>query len=105
MPRITVIKRAGDEVTLETSVGLSVMESIRDSGVTEILAACGGCCSCATCHVYVDDQWSDRVGAPGALEAELLEASEHHRPTSRLSCQITMSDELDGLRVAIASED
>ncbi|MDO9490591.1 MAG: 2Fe-2S iron-sulfur cluster-binding protein, partial [Sphingomonadaceae bacterium] len=85
--------------------GLSVMENVRDAGLDELIALCGGCCSCATCHVYVDPAWGPIVGGPNADEDDLLESSEHRAAHSRLSCQIEMTSELDGLRVTIAPED
>ncbi|EMD82337.1 Ferredoxin, 2Fe-2S [Pacificimonas flava] len=90
---------------MEAESGLSVMENIRDNGFDELLALCGGCLSCATCHVHVQDGWMDAVGAPGDDEDDLLESSDHKQPNSRLSCQIEMTDALDGLAVRIAPED
>lgn len=105
MPKLTIVNRAGDEKTIEAQAGLSVMEAIRDAGFDELLALCGGCCSCATCHVLVDDAWTDAAGGPNADENDLLDSSDHRGPTSRLSCQIEMTAALDGLRVTIAPED
>ncbi len=105
MPKLTIVNRAGSEKTIEAQTGLSVMENIRDAGFDELLALCGGCCSCATCHVHVDEAWTDTVGGPNPDEDDLLESSDHRNERSRLSCQIEMSDALDGLRVTIAPED
>ncbi|MDT7933023.1 MAG: 2Fe-2S iron-sulfur cluster-binding protein [Sphingomonadaceae bacterium] len=105
MPTITVTLRNGEERTVNAQPGLSVMENLRDNGIDEILALCGGCCSCATCHVFVDEAWSAKVGQPGADEADLLDTSDHRGPASRLSCQIPYTAALDGLRVAVAPED
>jgi ferredoxin, 2Fe-2S len=105
MPKLTIVNRAGAEKTIEAQTGLSVMENIRDAGFDELLALCGGCCSCATCHVHVDEAWTDQVGGPNADEDDLLDSSDHRNERSRLSCQIEMSDALDGLRVTIAPED
>ena len=105
MPKLTVITRAGDEKTVEAETGISVMENIPDAGFDELLALCGGSCSCATCHVHVDEDWMDAVGPPNDDEDDLLESSDHKQPNSRLSCQIEMSDDLDGLKVQIAPED
>jgi 2Fe-2S ferredoxin len=105
MPQLTIVDRAGNEKTIEGKAGWSVMENIRDSGFDELLALCGGCCSCATCHVHVDPDWMARVGTPGADEDDLLDTSDHRNETSRLSCQIEFSEALDGLRVQIAPED
>jgi 2Fe-2S ferredoxin len=81
------------------------MEAIRDAGVDELLALCGGCCSCATCHVIIAPDWAAQVGGASGDESDLLESSSHRSPTSRLSCQITLDPTLDGLAVAIAPED
>lgn len=103
MAEIFVTTREGKQVTLAAKPGLSVMEIIRDGGVDELLALCGGCCSCATCHVYVDDGFA--TGSANADEADLLDSSDHKTPASRLSCQIAFTAALDGLRVTIAPED
>ncbi|MBW7946019.1 MAG: 2Fe-2S iron-sulfur cluster binding domain-containing protein [Sphingomonadaceae bacterium] len=105
MPKLIVVSRDGSEKTVEAENGLSVMEAIRDNGFDELLALCGGCCSCATCHVFVDEAWTDSVGGPGEDENDLLDSSDHKQASSRLSCQIEMSDALDGLKVTIAPED
>lgn len=105
MPILNVIDRQGTAHAFAATPGYSVMETIREGGLDELLALCGGCCSCATCHVFVDATWSDAVGAPGEDEGDLLESSSHRAPTSRLSCQIEMSAALDGLTVTIAPED
>ena len=105
MPSLTIVTRDGAERTIEGRAGWSVMENIRDNGFDELLALCGGCCSCATCHVHVDPEWIDRVGAPTADEDDLLDTTDHRTATSRLSCQILFTAELDGLRVRIAPED
>ena len=105
MPTLTVVNRAGVESTVEASAGLTVMEAIRDNGFDELLALCGGCCSCATCHVHVDPAFADRLPPLGDDEDDLLESSDHRDATSRLSCQIALTPELDGLRVTIAPED
>ena len=105
MPQLTIVTRDGTEQTVEGRVGWSVMENIRDSGFDELLALCGGCCSCATCHVHVDLDWIDKVGPPNRDEDDLLDTSDHRVATSRLSCQIEFRPELDGLRVRIAPED
>ncbi len=81
------------------------MEALREAGFDEILALCGGCCSCASCHVYVDPAFLARLPDPSPDEDELLESSSHRRATSRLSCQIPLSDSIDGLAVTIAPED
>ena len=105
MPKLTVVTREGAESTIEGDEGLSVMEVIRDNGLDELLALCGGCCSCATCHIHVDPDWVDQLPEMSADENDLLDSSDHRDETSRLSCQITLSAALDGLRVTIAPED
>lgn len=105
MPRLTIVDRSGNEREVEGRAGWSVMEIIRDNGFDELLALCGGCLSCATCHVYVDPEWSERLKPRSADEEDLLDTSDHKEPTSRLSCQILFAPELEGLRVTIAPED
>jgi ferredoxin, 2Fe-2S len=105
MPKLIVVDRSGSEKEIEATAGLSVMENLRDAGFDELLAVCGGCCSCGTCHVIVDDAWVSDVGSPGADEDALLDGVSHRSAASRLSCQIKMSDKLAGLRVTIAAED
>lgn len=105
MPSVIVTKRDGETVELSATAGLSVMEIIRDGGVDELLALCGGCCSCATCHVHVDAAFADKVNPMGEDENDLLDSSDHRTAASRLSCQIPFTAELDGLKVTIAPED
>lgn len=105
MPKLVVVNRAGEEKTVEASAGLSVMEAIRDNGFDELLALCGGCCSCATCHIHVDAAWADKLPAMSEDENDLLDSSDHRSNASRLSCQIELTDALDGLKVTIAPED
>jgi 2Fe-2S ferredoxin len=81
------------------------MEHIRDAGLDELLALCGGCCSCATCHVYVDDGMNGYLPALSVDEDELLDSSDHRRAQSRLSCQIPFKPELEGMSVTLAPED
>jgi 2Fe-2S ferredoxin len=105
MAKLNILTRGGDERIVEGRIGWSVMENIRDNGFDELLALCGGCCSCATCHVHVDEAWVDALPPMGADEDDLLDSSDHRRPNSRLSCQIPYSEALDGLTVRIAPED
>lgn len=105
MPSLTIVTRDGTERTVEARIGWSVMENIRDNGFDELLALCGGCCSCATCHVHVDPDWAERVGPRGADEEDLLDTSDHKIAASRLSCQLPFTAALDGLKVRIAPED
>ena len=105
MPKLIVVNRSGEEQAVEGDAGLSVMEVIRDNGFDELLALCGGCCSCATCHVYVDPAFAGKLPEIGEDENDLLDSSDHRNETSRLSCQLTLNEDLDGLRVTIAPED
>ncbi len=105
MPKLIVVNREGEERAVDGDAGLSVMEIIRDNGFDELLALCGGCCSCATCHVYVDPAFADKLPDMSDDENDLLDSSDERNEQSRLSCQIKFSDELDGLRVTIAPED
>jgi 2Fe-2S ferredoxin len=104
MPKITVVDRAGQESVVEAEVGISLMENLRNTGF-EILALCGGCCSCATCHVVVDENWIERVGTAVDDELDLLECSQYLVPESRLSCQVDVGPAHEGLRVTIAPEE
>ncbi len=105
MPTIMVTDRSGDEKAVEVESGITVMEAIRDNGFDELLALCGGCCSCATCHVHVAADWKAKLPEISEDEDDLLESSEHRDEHSRLSCQIEVTDEIDGLKVTIAQED
>ena len=105
MPKLVIVDRAGTEKTVDAGAGLTVMEAIRDNGFDELLALCGGCCSCATCHVHVDADWLGKLPAMSEDENDLLESSDHRDESSRLSCQIQLTADLDGLKVTIAEED
>ena len=105
MPTLNVTLRDGEERAIDAEAGLSVMEIIRDGGIDEILALCGGCCSCATCHVHVDPADFAKLPAMGPDEDDLLDSSATRDATSRLSCQVVFGPELDGMRVRIAEED
>lgn len=106
MPKLTVVTRTGDEIAIENAQpGTSVMELMRDNDVPDLLALCGGSRSCATCHVWVDPAFIDRLPEAVEEESELLDSSMNRNPTSRLSCQIKWTNELDGLRVTLAPED
>jgi 2Fe-2S ferredoxin len=99
MAKITYIEHDGTEHVVEVKNGLSVMEGAIRNNVPGIDADCGGACACATCHVYVDDAWAAKVGGPESMEEDMLDFAFDVRPTSRLSCQIRVRDELDGLVV------
>jgi ferredoxin, 2Fe-2S len=105
MSKLIVVARSGDEIPIEGKRGKSVMELMRDHGVPDLLALCGGSRSCATCHVWVDQPFVEKLDDPVEEENELLDSSIHRKPTSRLSCQIKWTDELDGLRVTLAPDE
>ena len=94
-----VVDHHGHEHALPALEGWRVMEVIRDWGIV-LKAECGGACACATCHVYVDEAWREKVGAPTPMEEDMLDFGFDVRPNSRLSCQIKVTDDLDGLIVA-----
>ena len=101
MAKITYIDFGGTERTLEVKNGLSVMEGAVKNNVPGIDADCGGACACATCHVYVDEAWRETTGTPEPMEEDMLDLAFDVRPASRLSCQIKVTDALDGLVVRI----
>jgi ferredoxin, 2Fe-2S len=105
MPKLIVVTREGEERELIGEAGLSVMEVIRDNGIDELLALCGGCCSCATCHVHVDPEFAAKLPPMSMDEDDLLDSSSDRNANSRLSCQIPFGEHLDGLKVTIAAED
>ena len=104
MPKIVVVNQAGDEREIDALRGVTLMEAIRDNGFDELLALCGGCCSCATCHVHVDPAYADKLPPVSADEDDLLDSSDTRDANSRLSCQIPVTDDLDGMKVTIAEE-
>ena len=104
MPELRITNRQGVESVVDGKAGLSVMEIIRKAGYDELLALCGGACSCATCHVYVDPAFADRMPPMSEDESDLLDSSSHRLANSRLSCQIPFDDILQGLGVTIAPE-
>ena len=101
--KITVTDRDGNKQILEGDSDSTLMEIIRDDGI-DIEAACGGCCACATCHVYVDDKWLHKLDTKDDEEESMLDQAFDVRINSRLSCQINLSDELDGLELELAPE-
>ena len=101
MPKITYIDTADTARTVEAEIGATVMETAIRNAVPGIEAECGGACACATCHVYIDEEWTERVGPPEAMEEDMLDFAFDVRPTSRLSCQIRMKAALDGLTVHV----
>lgn len=101
MAKITYIEFNGSEHTIEAGSGENVMTAAIKNLVPGIDADCGGACSCGTCHVFVDDAWLDKVGPPGEFEEPMLDLNPDRAANSRLSCQIDVTDELDGLVVRI----
>src|ERR1700674_2770052 len=99
MPKITYIDPAGEERSVEAVTGATVMENAIKNDITGIEAECGGACACATCHVYVDEAWRAQTGEPSPMEEDMLDFGYDVRPNSRLSCQIKVTDEPDGLVV------
>ena len=99
MPKITFINHDGTERTIEAKNGMSVMEVAVNNSVPGIDADCGGACACATCHVYVDEAFLSKAGEQQEMEKSMLDFAENVQPNSRLSCQIKVTDELDGLKV------
>lgn len=99
MPKIKYIEHNGKEHDVDVAVGLSVMEGAVKNLVPGIDADCGGACACATCHVYVDEAWREKVGSPSPMEEDMLDFGFDVRPNSRLSCQIKVTPELDGFVV------
>jgi 2Fe-2S ferredoxin len=99
MAKITYINHGGESRTVEAENGSTVMENAIKNGIPGIEAECGGACACATCHVYVDEAWTDIVGPPSPMEEDMLDFGFDVKPNSRLSCQIKVSDQLDGLIV------
>jgi 2Fe-2S ferredoxin len=103
MTKITYIEPDGQTFETEAENGATVMETAILNGVPGIIAECGGACSCATCHVYVDDAWTEVVGGPSPMEEDMLDFAYEVKPTSRLSCQIKVRDSLNGLVVHVPS--
>ena len=101
MPKITYIEHDGTEHSVDVASGLSVMEGAIKNSVPGIDADCGGACACATCHVYVDPAWVDKTGSREDMEETMLEFAVEVEDTSRLSCQIQVTDALDGLIVRL----
>jgi ferredoxin, 2Fe-2S len=101
MAKITFVQPDGTQLTVAASAGMTVMEAAKRELVPGIEAECGGACACATCHVYVEEAWREKVGAPSQMEEDMLDFAFDVRPSSRLSCQIRVTDALDGLIVRV----
>jgi ferredoxin, 2Fe-2S len=105
MATLHVTNRAGETHQIEAKAGATLMEILRDNDM-DVEAICGGCCSCATCHIFVDDAWAGKIPPRSEDEQELVEETESFKPeNSRLSCQVTMTDDLDGLSLTVAPEE
>ena len=101
MAKITYIAHDGTKFEVDAENGTTVMENAIKNSVPGIEAECGGACACATCHVYVDEAWAEKAGSPEAMEEDMLDFAFEVQPTSRLSCQIKVTDELDGIVVRV----
>jgi len=104
MAKITFVQASGAKETVDAEVGLTVMEAAKKALIDGIDAECGGACACATCHVYVDAGWTDKVGKPESMEEDMLDFAFDVRDNSRLSCQIKVTDDLDGLIVQVPAK-
>ncbi|MDL2400580.1 2Fe-2S iron-sulfur cluster-binding protein [Rhizobium mayense] len=101
MTKVTIVAFDGTRFDLDADDGSTVMENAVRNSVPGIEAECGGACACATCHVYVDEEWAEKVGGPEPMEEDMLDFAFDVRPTSRLSCQIKVTKALDGLVVHV----
>ena len=101
MVQITYVEHDGTEHSVDSQTGVSLMQAAIDNLVPGIDADCGGECSCATCHVMVKENWLEKVGPPGEMEESMLDLNPERQENSRLSCQVEVSEELDGLRVTM----
>jgi ferredoxin, 2Fe-2S len=101
MAKITFVQPDGSQQTVTASAGVTVMEAAKVNRIAGIEAECGGACACATCHIYIQEAWVDKVGKPAAMEEDMLDFAFDVRPESRLSCQIKVTDALDGLVVTV----
>lgn len=99
MAKIHFVSNSGETRIVDVEIGSTVMEAAIRNAIPGIEAECGGACACATCHVYIDEAWREKVGAPSPIEEDMLDFGFDVRPSSRLSCQIKITDELDGLVV------
>lgn len=104
MPNIQVTDLSGAVSTLNAKSGETLMEALRDNGYSEIEAVCGGVCSCSTCHVYIEGDWFDKVGDRNEDESQLVNSTDSFKSNSRLSCQVTVTDDMDGMAVTIAQQ-
>ena len=105
MPKVIYITPKGERHEVEVEIGYSVMEGAINNNIEGIVAECGGACACATCHSYIDEAWSDKMPAMDDMEDSMLEAAYDRRANSRLTCQLEMNDEWDGLIVHVGEND
>ncbi len=101
MPVITFIENDTEKTEVDIAVGRSLMEGATQAGVDGIIAECGGACACATCHCYIGEEWMGKVGEAGAMEADMLTAAVDPRSSSRLSCQIKVTEDMEGMVVYV----
>ena len=105
MPKISFLNASGNVEQVDAKAGLTLMEVAVDNNIAGIVAECGGACACATCHAYIDEAWLDKLPAMDDMEDAMLDSALDRRPTSRLSCQIEISDDLDGLALTVADNE
>lgn len=104
MAKITFVQTDGTRQEVSAEPGITVMEAAKQNDVAGIEAECGGACACATCHIYIDAAWREKVGKPGDMEEDMLDFAFDVRDESRLACQIKVTPELDGLVVAVPAK-
>ena len=105
MPLLKILDAAGQSHEVSADSGMTVMEAAVDNNLAGMLAECGGACACATCHVYVADEWAQRLPAMDDMEDAMLDSALDRHANSRLACQLELSDELDGLELTIADNE
>ncbi|MEM7610097.1 MAG: 2Fe-2S iron-sulfur cluster-binding protein [Pseudomonadota bacterium] len=105
MPTIIFVEQDGSRKEVSVETGYTVMEAAVNNGIDGIVAECGGACACATCHSYIDDAWADKVGEMDDMEDSMLDAAYERKDNSRLTCQIEVTDEMDGLIVHVADNE
>ena len=105
MSQVYITDRNGTDLSIDIRPGASLMQAITDAGISDLLALCGGVCSCATCHVYIEGEPPEELSPLSDDENDLLDFSSHRQENSRLSCQIRLNHALDGLKATIAPED
>lgn len=104
MPSIQVTDLSGNVSTLEAKSGDTLMEALRDNGYSDIEAVCGGVCSCSTCHVYIEGDWFSKLGDRSEDENQLVTSTDQFKDNSRLSCQVTVTDDMEGMAITIAQQ-